>query len=71
MAELYGVDFGVKQTCRMCQLDSFIVEIGTGKADDKPISVLTIRCSRCGTVLNQFTIDWKPLADECKVTVNK
>lgn len=59
MTKLYGVDYGQRKDCRVCQYDRFYVELGTGTVNEKPIGVMTIRCSRCGTVLDQLQIDWQ------------
>jgi len=57
--------------CRVCQGEMFVVERGTGTVNDDPVSVLTIRCNRCGTVLDQLQIDWKGFVKpEDKVVIN-
>ena len=56
---LYGVDYGQSLTCRVCHHDRFLVERGSGTFNGDPISVLTIRCDRCGTVMEQLNISWK------------
>ncbi|MDD5700618.1 MAG: hypothetical protein PHU23_01095 [Dehalococcoidales bacterium] len=71
MANLGGVDYGEKQECRVCQYDRFIVERGQGTVNDKPVSVLTIRCSRCGTPLDQLEVDWSnSVKQEDKVNIH-
>ena len=59
MTRLYGADYGEGLNCRVCQYDRFLVERGSGTVNGNPISVLTIRCSRCGTVMEQLNISWK------------
>jgi uncharacterized Zn finger protein len=67
---LGGVDFGVAQECRICHGNLFIVEKGKGKINELPISTLTIRCHRCGTVLEQLQLDWSsPVTEKDKVFV--
>jgi len=69
--KIYGIDYGIAKTCRVCQCDRFLVELGTGTVNDEPISVYTIRCSRCGTVLDQLQVDWKnSVKPEDKVVVH-
>lgn len=58
MANQGGIDFGTRQTCRVCQYDRFYVEIGTGTRDGEAICVRTERCAHCGTPEAQFQVDY-------------
>lgn len=58
MGRAFGADFGERVECRVCQLDRFLVERGAGTVNDKPVTTLVIRCSRCGTVFDILQVDW-------------
>jgi len=71
MANIGGVDYGEKQTCRVCQFDRFIIDRGNGTVNGKPVSVLTIRCARCGTIMDQLEVDWAAsVTEKDKVIIN-
>lgn len=68
--KLAGVDYGREKLCRVCNSHLFIVEQGAGTLNNKPISILTIRCYRCGTVEEQVQLDWsQPISDEDQLVV--
>ena len=59
MGNMNGADFGDRQICRVCQYENFLVEMGRGTINGKPMGLLNIRCSRCGTPLGHYQIDWE------------
>ena len=70
MGEAFGADFGERVDCRVCRMDRFLVERGHGTVNDKPVTVLTIRCSRCGTVFDHLQVDWQAsVTEEDKVVI--
>lgn len=71
MGNLNGLDYGERQSCRVCKNGMFLVERGDGTINDEPIQAVTIRCSRCGTVLDQYQVDWSaPITNEDTVVIN-
>ena len=65
MGNFNGLDYGERQFCRVCKSDRFLVERGEGTINDQLIQAVTIRCSRCGTLLDQYQVDWT-----CPITVD-
>lgn len=66
----FGADYGMQCFCRVCQGQLFTVEKGQGSVNDQPITVMTIRCYRCGTPLEQLQMDWsRPITEQDKVVI--
>lgn len=71
MGNFNGLDYGERQTCRVCKGGVFFVERGDGEINGEPVQVVTIRCSRCGTLLDQYQVDWSsPITKDDMVIVN-